>query len=173
MGYRKITDKRIKDIRNMVEGGFNFSEISKTLNIPMTTVRKWSSDESVEVFRKQHRNGYSENKDKLVKKARLYRKHNKERLVEMRKEWRWNKRIKVLSAYCDGELKCSCVKCNETNPRFLSIDHINNDGADHRKSIGGGSYLYDWLIKNDFPKGFRVMCYNCNLSLGFFGICHE
>ena len=43
--------------------------------------------------------------------------------------------------------------------RALSIDHINSDGASHRKEVGNG--MYRWLLKNNFPEGFQVLCMNC------------
>ncbi len=46
---------------------------------------------------------------------------------------------------------------------WLTIDHINNDGAAHRKEIGeGGTNFYRWLRKNNYPLGFRTLCWNCN-----------
>ena len=59
-----------------------------------------------------------------------------------------------------------CVCCGESDIRFLTIDHINNDGADHRKaiSVSGGDNFYRWLRKNGFPDGFQVLCYNCNIG---------
>lgn len=54
-----------------------------------------------------------------------------------------------------------CVRCGEDDIRVLSIDHINNDGAQHRKKLDGKP-LYPWLIKNEFPEGFQVLCRNCN-----------
>jgi hypothetical protein len=31
-----------------------------------------------------------------------------------------------------------------------------------RKNIGFGREFYRYLIKNDFPPGYQVLCYNCN-----------
>lgn len=59
--------------------------------------------------------------------------------------------------------KCEC--CGENNQKFLSIDHIYRDGTKHRKEIGSGSLvLYRWLIQNNFPEGFQILCYNCNIG---------
>jgi hypothetical protein len=67
----------------------------------------------------------------------------------------------VFSAY--GGYICVC--CGETEPLFLTIDHIHNDGAAHRKSInGGGTRLYDWLRARNYPDGFQVLCLNCNMG---------
>lgn len=64
-----------------------------------------------------------------------------------------------------GGRKCAC--CGESEPSFLTIDHIENDGSKHRKILGNGkrldgTYLYRWLKKNNYPIGFQVLCYNCN-----------
>ncbi len=56
---------------------------------------------------------------------------------------------------------CSC--CGENEPLFLEIDHINNDGKAHRNKIGNSSKaLIYWLIQNNFPDGFQILCSNCN-----------
>ncbi len=63
----------------------------------------------------------------------------------------------------------SCACCGESLYEFLTIDHINNDGAKQRKEIfgplhrsGAGTAIYKWLIKNNFPEGFQTLCWNCN-----------
>lgn len=59
--------------------------------------------------------------------------------------------------------RCSC--CDENEPCFLAIDHIDGNGNQHRKDIGkAGSGFYKWLIVNDFPEGFQVLCHNCNMG---------
>lgn len=62
-----------------------------------------------------------------------------------------------------GGMECSC--CGETEEMFLSIDHVNSDGAEHRRAIanqGGSNNFYVWLKRNNYPKGFQVLCMNCN-----------
>src|SRR5690242_9253252 len=47
--------------------------------------------------------------------------------------------------------KCEC--CGETEPLFLTIDHINGNGGERRKAgEGGGGALYFQLKKRGFPK---------------------
>lgn len=58
--------------------------------------------------------------------------------------------------------QCEC--CGESEPKFLTIDHVRNDGAKMRKLHGVGSRLYRWLIKHNFPEGFRTLCCNCNFG---------
>lgn len=63
--------------------------------------------------------------------------------------------------------KCEC--CNENQIQFLAVDHINGGGGQHRKMIGGK--ITNFIIKNKFPKGYRILCHNCNMSLGIYGNC--
>lgn len=93
--------------------------------------------------------------DKYVHCSDCIIKNNKKRLKQ--------KQI-VFDAY--GKI-CAC--CKESEPTFLSIDHMNNDCAKHRKTIGSG--IYRWLIKNNFPSGFQILCMNCNFGKKFLGIC--
>jgi hypothetical protein len=58
--------------------------------------------------------------------------------------------------------RCAC--CGETNRGFLTIDHINNDGARLRKIHGSGLSFYRWIIKSNYPDFFQVLCYNCNFG---------
>lgn len=90
-------------------------------------------------------------------RKRSYAKHKDKRRAEA-KEYAAN-----LVVRCYQHYGAQCVCCGESREKFLTIDHINNDGAEHRKSIGqGGSRLYKWLIDNNFPDTFQLLCFNCN-----------
>jgi hypothetical protein len=67
--------------------------------------------------------------------------------------------------------KCEC--CGVEDIKTLSIDHIYGGGKAHCKEIGGGgTVLYKWLRKKGYPKDkFRLLCMNCNRSLGSYGYC--
>src|SRR3972149_5072051 len=56
--------------------------------------------------------------------------------------------------------KCSC--CNEQNPVFLSIDHINNDGGKRRKAYPKEFNIYRFAKMNNYPKDLQILCRNCN-----------
>jgi hypothetical protein len=83
-------------------------------------------------------------------------------------------RDRILAHYGN---KCAC--CGETTAEFLQVDHINNDGAEHRRTLGiklgkcrgAGAHTYRWLVKNNFPPGFQLLCANCNCAKGFYGCC--
>jgi hypothetical protein len=45
----------------------------------------------------------------------------------------------------------------------LLIDHVADNGADHRRLIGRSStQLYRFLLKNNYPSGYQVLCHNCS-----------
>jgi hypothetical protein len=52
---------------------------------------------------------------------------------------------------------------------------MQNDGAEHRKQIGKSTNIYRWLIREKYPTGFQVLCFNCNCGKAFNkGTCpHE
>ena len=79
--------------------------------------------------------------------------------------WRRRLKLETLNAY--GGPICSCVNCPEKSNgvlEFLTIDHIDNNGAVHREkhSITASTGLYLWLRNQNYPDGFRVLCFNCN-----------
>lgn len=67
-------------------------------------------------------------------------------------------KLEVLSHYTNDTFCCS--KCDCKDIRCLSLDHINGDGADHRREIGKKS-LDEWAKKNNFPNTLQVLCMNC------------
>jgi hypothetical protein len=83
------------------------------------------------------------------------------------------KREQVIESYGG---KCSCPGCEESHVEFLHIDHVNNDGNKARKSNihSNGKGFLNWIIKNDYPPIFQLLCANCNLAKAFYGSCpHE
>jgi hypothetical protein len=73
----------------------------------------------------------------------------------------------VLKQYGDV---CAC--CSESNPYFLQIDHINGGGIAERRALGiYGQKFLRYLEKQGFPGGYRVLCANCNFSMGLYGFC--
>ena len=102
-------------------------------------------------WRKKHGEVY---KEKSRRRGKILYSENPEHYRE--KAIRLRKKLKdtVYEAY--GGYKCAC--CGETTPEFLTIDHINNDGAEHRKSIGKcGNNLLCWLKKENYPVGFQIL----------------
>ncbi len=69
----------------------------------------------------------------------------------------------------------ACTCCGETEVEFLTIEHINGDAVQHRKSLNttaGGYVIYQDLKKRGWPKdGYTVLCYNCNCASSGDRIC--
>jgi hypothetical protein len=85
--------------------------------------------------------------------------------AEWARHYREEYRNKVLDHY--GR-KCAC--CGETTEKFLTVDHVHNDGYIARKNklhgrfVGSGSDIYRWIVKHGFPKHFQILCMNCNFG---------
>ncbi len=98
--------------------------------------------------------------------ARFYVNHRDEVRAENARRNR-QYRQEALEAY-GGH--CAC--CGEEQYEFLAIDHIDGGGNEHRRTVGGrGSQMIYWLRANSYPKGFQVLCHNCNSAKGFYGEC--
>jgi hypothetical protein len=110
-------------------------------------------------------------KNKMKLYFQGYRLKNQVKTNEISRLSRLKAKIKAFDAY--GGRKCSW--CGEDDLIILTIDHINNDGASHRKKLGkqnnighrnngGGTRTYNWLNKNGYPPGYQVLCFNCNFA---------
>lgn len=111
---------------------------------------------------------YLKNKDKCAKWHHDYiRRHSINRSAYS-KSRRQKIRVAVLTHYSGELIMCKC--CGEKEMKFLSIDHIDGGGNMHRRSIKYAS-LTEWLYRNKYPKGYQILCYNCNSAKGIYGIC--
>ncbi len=108
-----------------------------------------------------------EQKEKIKKKTLIWRTANAEKIKQVSKKWREAVKNRIFNHY--GR---SCVCCGESHFEFLVIDHINGGGNKHRKILGRlGTAFYKWLENQNFPVEYRVLCHNCNQSLGCYGYC--
>ena len=136
--------------------------------------REWAA-KNPEKRREYVKASYARNIEKRRAEQRRYRQQNAEAVRLSQREWekrnpgyrngiaarvRERNRREAFMAY--GGFRCAC--CGETEPMFLTIDHVNNDGAAHRRAVGdrGGSSFFAWLRSHEFPAGFQVLCRNCN-----------
>lgn len=103
------------------------------------------------------------NVDRVRLNARVYAKqaHQKRRILAIKKYGN----------------KCRC--CGETQLAFLVLDHVKGGGNAHRRTltrsgeIAGSSNFYAWVVRNNFPKGFQVLCHNCNFAKSHGGCPHK
>jgi hypothetical protein len=129
--------------------------------VPESTqyMRKWLSTTKGEEYKKRQR-----------EYMRDWRKKNPGRFKVKKQEAYYAVRSACFEAY--GGPVCKC--CGETMIEFLHLDHKNADGSKMRRDIqekegrtlNGGTALYWWLKKQNFPQdlGLQVLCANCNLG---------
>ncbi len=85
-------------------------------------------------------------------------------------------KLLVLNHYSNNDCQCNC--CGENHIEFLQIDHIDCGNSYHGKNRRPNKFygirLYKWLIDNNYPNGYQVLCSNCNFAKGMYGKCpHE
>ena len=106
------------------------------------------------------RDYYKKNTDKKRAYSRAYHAKHRERIRrELSARGQWLK-SEAFEAY--GGAICRC--CEEALKGFLTIDHIDGVTKVERKRQGLGTVLYQWLRSHNYPAGFQVLCYNCNLG---------
>jgi len=123
----------------------------------------------------------SENKDKIDVQLKVWKEKNKDSYSKYQKEFQKeryvNNREKMIKGQLTRTIKYRdtvyahygnvCVCCGETNPFFLTVDHVNNDGNKHLNGKGNrmsGTSLYLRIIKDNYPDNFQILCMNCNFG---------
>ena len=121
---------------------------------------------------KKYRKLHPEKRPMTLKRLKGYYYANKSKIVKTMKEHRI--KIKTAAIAILGD-KCACPGCNETNIKFLTIDHVHNNGARHRKQIGNSSNkLHQWIVDSPHraTRVLRLLCWNCNCGRAVnSGIC--
>jgi hypothetical protein len=79
------------------------------------------------------------------------------------REYKKKLKYKVFSYYSNNYLQCN--RCGLIGIDNLTLDHINGYGTRHRKATSktAGHIFYNWIIKNNYPNGFQLLCWNCQL----------
>ena len=157
--YRELHKDRIKKRRKELYH----------LNKPIRSERKKEYEKQWRLKNKERLKEYNRlhHIEKRVERnmhSRKYWKENREVLILKQRDYNLKLKIRCYNHYSNFNIKCNC--CGENMIEFLSIDHVNNDGCEHRKTVGNGTALYKWLINNKFPSGFQLLCHNCNFAKG-------
>lgn len=64
--------------------------------------------------------------------------------------------------------KCNC--CGESEISFLTLDHVNEDGAEERRKLSGRDRItqsysfYRRIIHEGRSDNYQLLCYNCNVG---------
>lgn len=151
--------------------GKYFSAWDKTHRaVKREQAKAWRHAHPEEVKAMVHRSEAKRVEKRKVYAAR-YQEANKEKISARGKAWNRKNKLAVLNHYSPGGIRCAC--CGEQRIEFMTLDHVNGGGGQHRKEIKktAGNSFYRWLIANQFPDGFRVLCFNCNAAFGMYGQC--
>jgi hypothetical protein len=141
---------------------------------------KCSQEKDIDEFPKYARSQYCGDGHRAKCKTCMYAdtKEDRKRYAsrpEIRKQinLRANKSNRKSRIDCINHYGRVCACCKESRIEFLVIDHINGGGNKEReKTKGSGGWKFAvWLRQHDYPKGYRVLCHNCNSALGFYGYC--
>ena len=107
-------------------------------------------------------------KEKRAKWNKDWRQKNKERYNLAKREYRFKLKMEVISQYTEGKMNCSICGYDK-DLDALCIDHINDDGSQHRKQLGcsarnsvSGTTIYERIKALGFMEGLQVLCFNCN-----------
>ena len=134
---------------------------------------RWRTSHKERV-REGYRRWLKKNRDKALKASKAWKDKNKAYMREWQRSFR-KKNFARLNAEKKNRVKKmrlevfriyggACACCGESEPRFLCIDHVNNDGYKFRSRDGRGK-IYSRIAKSGKPlSGFQVLCANCNLG---------
>jgi hypothetical protein len=161
---------------------------AKPENLAKDKLRR-STDEHKAKERKYKQTPEYKAKEKIRNQQPKRKKANLDRMrkvyqenPEIRAEFKKNRdtnRLKVLLAYSKRHSNSNipCCRCCGKNSHidFLAIDHIagiqHMDSEPELVKLGfkakiTSTALIVWLIQNDFPKGFQILCHSCNYAKG-------
>lgn len=96
------------------------------------------------------------NRERSNKNSEAFYQVNKLKIKTLNQELR----KKVLSHY--GGVPPRCKKCNYDIYQALDLDHVNDDGRKERRIFRGSLVFYKYIIKNNYPQKYQVLCKNCN-----------
>lgn len=121
--------------------------------------KKYHTDEERKAARKVwSRRDYDKHRDRCTKHARRYYAANRGRHNAWVNQRNIEIKLEVLTHYgLDGTLRCCWPDCPVNDVDMLTLDHIEENGAQDRRENGTHS-PYRRLIRNNFPSGFQTLC---------------
>ena len=93
------------------------------------------------------------------------------RYNQSKSEYRFRLKLEAIDRYTNS--KRQCAKCGYGEDLVaLCLDHINNNGQEHRKAlqVGGmtskgnrsGTTMYERIKALGWIAGLQILCFNCN-----------
>jgi len=67
--------------------------------------------------------------------------------------------------------RCRC--CGESRSyKFLTLDHVNNDGYLERRTVSSPVALYRRILQHSgISSRYQLLCWNCNMAKAHYGRC--
>lgn len=118
------------------------------------------------------------NREKLKIRHKAYyeetKEMRKEKMVAFSRRHRDELKLKVLTHYSNGKLECA--NCGIPVYSVLTLDHLDNSGADHKRRLSkvgkaSSTKIYKDVIDNNYPPNYQVLCFNCNFHKEFMRRC--
>jgi hypothetical protein len=121
-----------------------------------------------------HREKVLSDRNKHYDKRRAYEKAYYEKNKESRKAYARVHRERLWIEARSFFGPCAC--CGESRLEFLTLDHIHGNGKEDRlKNHRDGTGILTKLRYDGWPenakKEYRLLCFNCNCSIGIRGYC--
>ena len=109
----------------------------------------WAKDKPIEEIREYARKSMARYRAKNPDYKKKERKWDRERRHKLK--------LDVISHYSNATMKCA--NCPFSDIRALSLDRI--EGGHIKSGLPYGDTLYKRLRKQGYPKGWQVLCMNC------------
>jgi len=108
--------------------------------------------------------GYEQQKNYI----REWQKRNKSRLAERSRIQRQEMRRTALCHYGGTPPRCYC--CGTRYEQHLTIAAMEGENLSGSTGLSGTN-LYRKLARENYPAGYRVLCWNCLMARTFYSAC--
>jgi len=137
--------------------------------VKQSNQRYYQSHKSDPHFMVTHRNRPGYSRDYWM--AHKSDSHYKETASRANRNYREKKQQQLFDIFGDH---CRC--CGESNKVFLTLNHINGDGADERRRLTGNPQsgsMASWreAIRTKDHTRYEILCYNCNNAVKDGRVC--
>jgi len=109
---------------------------------------------------------YARHRRREIRKVQQHYTKHRGRILEQQAHWRRAVKRETLTHYGKNQtLRCCWRNCECSDLDMLTLDHVKNDGADHRREgFSGGAVACSWLKRHGYPKGYQTLCANHQLK---------
>lgn len=110
---------------------------------------------------------YLDHKLVRLNRSKIWHEEHPEASDAIRRNCNIRIKTEVLKHYGpNSELRCAWPGCVVDDLDMLTLDHVNNDGAEERRNAGygnrggAGREQYRRIKRMGFPEGYQTMCWN-------------